>query len=81
MFESLEIIITLLLVSGAFALLILRRARAGALILAAYNLAMALLWLYLGAVAAAGTYLVFGVFVLPVLFYLAQAGTEGSERL
>ena len=79
MFESLEIIITLLLVCGAFALLLLRQVRAGALILAAFNLAMALLWMYLGAVAAAGTYLVFGVFVLPVLFYLAQAAAGKDE--
>lgn len=79
MFESLEIIITVLLASGAMALLWLRRVRTGALILAAFNLVMAVLWLYLGAVAAAGTYLVFGVFVLPVLFYLAQAADrEGT---
>ncbi len=79
MFESLEIIITALLLSGAAALLFLRRVRTGAVILAAFNLIMALLWLYLGAVAAAGTYLVFGVFVLPVLFYLAQAAAEEGE--
>lgn len=79
MFESMEIIITALLVSGAFALLLLRRVRTGALILAGFNLIMTLLWLYLGAAAAAGTYLVFGVFVLPVLFYMAEAATGEGE--
>ncbi len=78
MFETLDIIISALLASGAIALLLLRRVRTGAMILAAFNLLMALLWLYLGAGAAAVTYLAFGVFFLPVLFYLAQT-TSGEE--
>ncbi len=80
MFESFEIILTVLVLAAALALIFTGKVTAAAGALAVLNIILATLWFLLGAWAAAITLLVLGGLVIPLLFKLGDAAAGNEVR-
>ncbi|MHB8781134.1 MAG: hypothetical protein ACYC55_07095 [Candidatus Geothermincolia bacterium] len=80
MFESFEIVLTVLVLAAALVLIFSDKVPAGTRALAVLNIILATLWLLLGAWAAAVTLLVLGGLVIPLLFKLADAAAGDEVR-